>query len=528
MNPIRVFRDPVWVVGFVLFFALGVVWSLASPLFSVPDEPAHVVKAASVVRGELVPRKLALPDTGHGVFRGGFTTVVHVPLSYTIQTSIIPSCNMFNTRVPAGCSPAFVDRPGPGTWTTLVGRYQPAFYGLVGWPTLINTGARGIYAMRFVNAALCAALLATALACAREARRFRLLALGVALAATPQVFFLAGGVNPNGLEAAAAICLWSALAVVALDDRPRVPTHLLWVIGVSGGLLAWTRPLSTLWLAAALGAVLVFATSRARIVEVVRAPAARITAAIVGMLALASLTWTVAFDALGNVRGQDPRGLGLIDAFRHSLGRSGQYLRQMVGVFGWSTTRMPEPVYWAWGALVVTLVVLAVRYAPRRLGIGVLALFGATVIAPSLIQAPNAHAVGFPWEGRYGLPLGVGVPILAAVAVGAGNRLRALGTKRLAGLVVTAVALVHVISHIVNTRRNVVGTNGPLFYLDQHGWDPPLPAWLLLLATVAIAGGLAVFTYRVAVSDSVFGHWWPAAEPEADGEAVADVVRSAS
>jgi len=145
----------------------------------------------------------------------------------------------------------------------------------------------------------------------------------------------------------------------------------------------------------------------------------------------------------------------------------------------------------------------------------VLALFGATVIAPSLIQAPNADAIGFPWQGRYGLPLGVGVPILAAVAVGASNRLRALGTKRLVGLVVTAVALVHVISHIVSTRRNVVGTNGPLFYLDQHGWDPPLPAWLLLLATVALAGGLAVLTYRVAVSDSVFGRWWPAAEPEA-------------
>lgn len=511
----RFLRDPVWIVGFALFFALGLVWSIGSPLFSVPDEPSHVVKAASVVRGELVPEKQQLPDEGRGFLRGGWTTVVHVPLSYTWNTSSIPGCLMFDTRIPAGCSPGFIDDPRPATWTNLNGRYPPTFYGLVGWPTLFDTGTTGIYLMRFINVAVCAALLATALACAREARRFRLAALGVALAATPQVFFLAGSVNPNGLEIAAAICLWTVLSVVALDDRPRVPTHLLWVLGISAGLLAWTRPLSTLWLAIAFGTVLLFAAGRARVTEVLRSRAACVTAAIVGVLCVTSATWTLVFDALGNNSGDDPRGLGLLDAFSHSLGRSGEYLEQMVGVFGWRSTTMPAPLYWVWGAMVLTLVVLAVRYAPRRLGIGVLVLLGLMVLAPSLLQAPTAKEFGFVWSGRYGLPLGVGLPILAALAVGASTRLRPRGTARLAALVVTVVAVVQVIAHIVSTRRYVVGTDGPLFYLDQHGWDPPLPPWFLLIATIGVAGALALLTYRVATADAPFGRWWQAPIPPA-------------
>ena len=501
-------RGPVWIVAFTLFFALGLVWSIGSPLFSVPDEPSHVVKAASVVRGELVPDKQTLPDEGQGFIRGGWTTVVHVPLSYTWQTSSIPGCHMFDTRIPAGCSPGFIDDARPATWTTLNGRYPPIFYGLVGWPTLFDTGTTSIYLMRFINAAVCAALLATALACAREARRFRLAALGVALAATPQVFFLAGSVNPNGLEIAAAICLWTALTVVALDDRPRVPTHLLWVLGISAGLLAWTRPLSTLWLAIALSVVLLFATGRARVAEVLRSRAACITAAIVGVLCVTSAAWTLAFDALGNNSGDDPRGLGLLDAFSHSLGRTGEYLEQMVGVFGWRSTTMPAPLYWVWGAMVLTLVVLAVRYAPRRLAFGVLVLLGLMVLAPSLLQAPTAKEFGFVWSGRYNLPIAVGLPILAALAVGTSGRLRPRGTARLAGLVVTLVAAVQVIAHIVSTRRYVVGTDGPLFYLDQHGWDPPLPAWFLLIVTISVASGLALLTYRIATADAPFGPRW--------------------
>src|SRR5712691_4835000 len=45
-----------WLVTFALVAALTGLWSLATPLFASADEPAHVVRAASVARGEITGR----------------------------------------------------------------------------------------------------------------------------------------------------------------------------------------------------------------------------------------------------------------------------------------------------------------------------------------------------------------------------------------------------------------------------------------------------------------------------------------
>src|SRR3977135_4262682 len=45
-----------FVVTFVVVAALTGLWALATPLFANADEQAHVVRAASVARGELVGR----------------------------------------------------------------------------------------------------------------------------------------------------------------------------------------------------------------------------------------------------------------------------------------------------------------------------------------------------------------------------------------------------------------------------------------------------------------------------------------
>ncbi len=45
-----------WWTSFAIFATLGLAWVIATPLFAAPDEPAHVVRAASVGRGELLGR----------------------------------------------------------------------------------------------------------------------------------------------------------------------------------------------------------------------------------------------------------------------------------------------------------------------------------------------------------------------------------------------------------------------------------------------------------------------------------------
>ena len=40
-------------VAFLAIFLPMLLWALASPLMSVPDEPSHAIRAAAVVRGEV-------------------------------------------------------------------------------------------------------------------------------------------------------------------------------------------------------------------------------------------------------------------------------------------------------------------------------------------------------------------------------------------------------------------------------------------------------------------------------------------
>ena len=501
MRQRHMLRDPVWWVALVVFFGLGATWALASPLLSNPDEAAHSVKAAALVRGQIFPPKYPLPNDGpNSILQGGFTTLVAVPASYTFQMAGIPECYINNPDTPAGCGPRFVDNPRPSKWTTLIGRYPPTYYAIVGGATLVSTGARGIYGMRMLSALLSALLLASAFACAREAPRFGLLALGVCLACTPEVFILSGAVNPNSLENSAGICAWAALGVAMLHDGRKVPKYLLVVFGVSASLLVWTRPLSTLWLTIIAVTVLVFLGKKARLRQRLRERRVQV---LVGAIAFAGLTagvWTLVSNDLGNNSGYNPKGLGLWQATIHSLALTPSYLRQMVAVFGWWRTPTFPAVSWAWGLAVGIVVLLALRYAGRRAALGVLFILVVVLLVPTALQAPTAKSLGFVWSGRYGLAIGAGVPIVAALGLSTSGRLSRRATRLSVGIVVTLVAIIQVAVHWANMRRYIVGDNGPLWYFGHSGWIPPLPAWSLLLAMIVFSAGLAVLTYRVATT----------------------------
>jgi Predicted membrane protein (DUF2142) len=490
-------RDGRWWTAFVLVFGLAAAWAFASPLYSVPDEPAHTVKAAAVVRGELDGRKQTVPNRPGTILRGGFTIVVHVPTSYTWNSTTLPNCYISHPHVPASCAPKFVDDHRSATWTTWVGRYPPMYYALVGWPSLVDTGTASIYAMRLLGALVFAALLAAAMACAWEAPRFRLLAVGVAVAATPTALFLAGGVNPMSLEIAAAVCLWAALGVVALGDPPGVSRRLLVLIGLSGALLAATRPISALWLAVILLAGLALA-GRDRVAAVIRQRGAPVTAAVVGVVAAGGVLWTLVGGALGNAEGDDPRGLGYLSALKHSLRRTPEYMREMLGVFGWRTTPSPSVVYWVFVIVLVLLVGLALVRSSRSAATVLLGVLGVSLVLPPLLEAANAHDKGFAWQGRYGLPIAVGVPIVAALVLGASRRLGRRATARLAATVLTVVAATQAVAFYWALRRYAVGSQGPLFFFGHRGWAPPLPSGLLVAAVVVLAAGLAVLAYRLA------------------------------
>ena len=83
-----------FLISFILLFGLGGVWALATPLMGVPDEPAHVIRAASVVRGDIVPRQ-SVEDP--------YMSDVDVPEWAAAAHSL--TCFAYDPGIPASCQP---------------------------------------------------------------------------------------------------------------------------------------------------------------------------------------------------------------------------------------------------------------------------------------------------------------------------------------------------------------------------------------------------------------------------------------
>ncbi len=84
---------------------LTVLWTLATPLFAAPDEPAHVLKAVATARGELLARPV--PGDPAAVMD------VVVPAGYA-TVGQVPSCFYKSRDEPAGCAKDPVYRGGGG------------------------------------------------------------------------------------------------------------------------------------------------------------------------------------------------------------------------------------------------------------------------------------------------------------------------------------------------------------------------------------------------------------------------------
>lgn len=186
---------------FVVLSFLSTLWALASPLMSAPDEQAHVIKAASVVRGQL---------QGESGGAQGEKARVDVPL-FIAATDALPACFASKPAVSAACSPQLPSDATVVTALTSAGNYNPLYYAMAGVPSLFFSGAEAIYAMRIVGALLASAFLALALINLAGLRQWRISVLVGFIALTPMVLFLAGAVNPNALEIATAMAVFCGL-----------------------------------------------------------------------------------------------------------------------------------------------------------------------------------------------------------------------------------------------------------------------------------------------------------------------------
>lgn len=493
----------------VLLLAMIAAWAVAMPLMSSPDEPSHVIRAAAVARG-----LEGTPGTGPiNADEPGVPTHVELPSRLVAVTEL--TCFRFEETVPADCSAAPVDevRPGVAIGTTYAGSYPPLYYALVGWPSLVLDGPAAVYAMRLVSALLTGALVLWGISTLVRTTGRSTALWAAAIALTPMCLFLFGTVNPNGLEIASAFAFWAA-CLGLVRGGPTVRTAVLVQAAVAGALLVLVRTSGPLWAVLIVGVALLCAQpGTLRVLVRSRAVWWAVGVAVVaGVLAAA---WIATHGSIVTTSGRSPELAQPRLVVAVMLLSVPALVEQMIGNFGWLDTEAPFPTTDAWVAAlaVVLLLGLAVRRARRR-RVALLVLLGLLVVVPIALTVPTAEAAGIIWQGRYSLPLAIGVPLVAVPLVVAGwAEVRAL-VFRLAAVVVVLLGVGHAFAFYWAERRYAEGSEGSWATLHPD-WSSPLG----FLPIVLVYGLLTVALVVLVVRDVVA----PATRPGAPESLVAPV-----
>jgi hypothetical protein len=481
---------------------LATAWAIATPISSGPDEPAHLVKAASVVRGELVGAQ------------GVYGNEVDVP--YYVSYTNAQTCFVFHPEIPASCALPLTGDPGEiVTGSTTAGYNNPVYYALVGWPTLVFSNEVGIYAVRIVSGILSSAILALAFMLVSTWRRPTIPTIGLAVALTPMVLYVNGLVNPSSFEISGTVTAFVAmLTIVTQADERRLRERAIILVVVSV-LAANTRTISPLWVALAILLPLLLLSWREG-ARLLRHRVVLISAAIIAVGAAFALAWIplstrLATDAAAGAPtptvittifpdvGKSPF-FGLVKMITLTFSNGAE----MIGNFGWIDTPVPATTIVIWTMLIgVILLAGFTLLRGRRALVGSILLI-LMLVLPAFIQAAFITTGGYIWQGRYGLPLFVmlivGVTALVGVTL-EDRRLQAQAMTRLVVAVLVGFLAGQGYGFLKALRRNVIGSDTSWKQLiTDPAWIPPggvLPVLgLFTVGLLALAGVIVVIHSR--------------------------------
>jgi hypothetical protein len=497
-------------VSTCIVFCLCAAWSLVTPIGAANDEHAQLVKAASVVRGELVGptpsgKTIALAaSAAENQCHDNPTsrcdkavTVVTVPESFADLG--FPTCFAFPTQ-PAGCEHGVVGSGRETLATTYVGRYPPLYYVIVGLPSLGWHSNLAVYLMRLISGLLSALFLGLALALAARWSRSRLLLVAVAVAVTPTVIFYGSVVNPSGLEMASSVCVWTGGLILVLDRARRPPVSLVAATGTAAAVMVLTRGLSPLWLI--LIAASIAALSPRSLVTLIQRHSVRIAVAVVmftGVLAVGYIFWarTLSVAPIGQAV---PEGTSQWGSAQLALGRTSLLVSQFVGTFDGVAIGPPLAVTMLWLVSASTVLVLGFVTSLRRHAAVIVGLVVASLALPTALMVSQAHNDGLVWQARDGFPLYAGILLVAGAVAGRNGAMVSVNAEmltsvrgvnqRLAVLLASIVGAVQLGDFVWALRRYAVGLGGVLnpFVRVPGGWSPPITsvvlAGFMTLATI--------------------------------------------
>ncbi|WP_448809367.1 DUF2142 domain-containing protein [Agromyces bauzanensis] len=492
------------IAPFAVFALLGVLWALASPVFSVPDENAHATKAIAQVRGQVIG--YTLPGVKH--------VVVDLPDGYEYPAEM--TCFATDSEVPASCGVQLGDPGGSEWFNTWVGTYNPVYYYLVGWPSLLFDGNASVYAMRIASVMLGASLLAWSFHAASLGRRARWMPLGVGFAAAPMSMYLIGAVNPNGAELAAAVAVWVGLLRLldsfrSAPERPALSRAWLWSgVAVAAIVLVNARAIGPLWLVVIV-VVCCIVSGWEPVKRLFTTGASYWWLAAIAAGGAFSIGWTLSAGSLSGQAEESDAPLvngTFLQGFVHVIRMTPVYLQQAIGYFGWLDTPLPTWTYWPFVAAFAVLIVLACTATTRRSVLVMIVVLALAVLLPALVQGYSVHQTGIIWQGRYALFLYLGVTTVAAWLLTAhGPRLGFLA-PRVTWVGSSLIAAYGMIAFALVMARYVVGGEaqfGKMISAPQ--WEPPLGSLSLIagyaIASIALVALVGIAATKIARREAI-------------------------
>jgi hypothetical protein len=268
--------------------------------------------------------------------------------------------------------------------------------------------------------------------------------------------------------------------VTELRRATELDRGLVTQLGIAAAALVLARQISMFWLAfIALILAALVGTNALR--PLWRSTVARVWGAIVGACVLFQLAWIVFAQGLDL---SVPIGfrptLSTDELWRETVGRTGRFYLEMLGNLGWLDTKLPGISYLLLTVALGALVLLAVAIGTRRYVVAMLVAMAITVVTPILLEAWQYHDYGLYWQGRYTLPIAVGVPLLAVFALQS-DAARPLNCGWFVPTVGGMLVAAQVPAFYQALRRWSVGADGPVLFWLHPDWTSIVPQFLLII-----------------------------------------------
>lgn len=455
-----------WMAGGLL--VLQFIWILAVPPFRGSDEFDHVYKAAAVARGDWLPEpSSATRGTGAWVEVPADLVAAARPqcesLEYTDNDDCVGTKSGDHVRIASGA-----------------GRYHPLFYALVGVPALPFTGTSALYVMRAATALLCWLLFCCALVAVNGWRRGSWTTTGIAVASTPVLVYSSAVVAPNGVELMAALAFWCAGIGVTHGPAESAFKKQLLIAALSASILVTTRSLGPLWLLLITMTLVLVAPSPRRVArDLLRSAQFLIVCLVVGAVSLMSVAYIL---AMGSLDVSEP--LTKPYSVGHRIQIVSQdvilWILQSIAAFPLRDEPAHPVVYACYVIIFVALTVVTLRLARGRTRAAFLVCIVVGSLVPFIIAVSTFNDHPRVWQGRYGMPYSLGIPILAGYAIDL-HRRRVPDLMRSLGLILFAIA--HALSPAYVTHNLLSHPASRA----SHWAEPPVA---VVAATAAIGAAL--------------------------------------